>query len=78
MCLTHVVAQLVEHPLCLGAFGSVPGQVILKSLKWYQLLFSLMLSIKKVELEERNWSAQTWYNVSVWNIISCVWGKIFQ
>ena len=67
------MAQLVELPLCSEAFGSVPGHVILKSLRMVLAVLYLVL-----ELGERNWSARSWYNVTVWNIISSVLGMIFQ
>ena len=77
------MAQLAERPLCDrggggggggggGAAVSIPGRLS----KWYQLLFRLALSIKKVA-RNQNWSTQCQYNVTGWNIMSCVWCVIF-
>ena len=47
---TATVAQLVEHPLCdWEVMGSIPGRVILKTLKMVLAALLLVLSSKKVE-----------------------------
>ena len=50
--MSGIVPQLVESLHCDPVIvGSIPRQVVPKSLKWYFLLFCLVLSIKRVEME---------------------------
>ena len=58
-----------------GGCGLNTSRVIPKTLKMHYLLFCFALSIKKVEIELVN---QCQYNVTWWNIMSCVLGMIFQ
>ena len=69
---TGTVAKLVECPLCdLEVVGSIPSRFIPKTLK-------MVLAALSLKARNQNWSAQCQYNVTVWNIMSSVWGMIFQ
>ena len=73
--------SVVEHPLCdREVAGSIPSQVIPKTLKMVLVLFRfrLALSIKKVELGIR--TGQLSVSIMWLGGISCqsVWGMIFQ
>ena len=77
--VTGTVAHLVERPLCdREVAGSMPDQVISKTLK--QVLAALSLGAQHQESRARNqnWSAQCQYNVTEWDIMLSVWGVIFQ
>ena len=73
------MTQLVEHLLCdQKVVGLISGQVIPKTLK--MVLIALLLGSQHNEssASNQNWSLQCQYKVNGWNIMSCVWGIIFQ
>ena len=64
---TGAVAQLLERPLCFReVVDSISGRVIPKTLKMVLVALSFALSI------ERKWSVRCQYNVTAWNVTSCV------
>ena len=73
------MAQLVERSLCdREVAGSIPDRVISKTLKMVLTALSLGAQHYESRARNQNWSAQCQYNVTGWNIMSSVWGVIFQ
>ena len=71
---TGAVAQLLERPFCVReVVGSIPGRVIPKTFKMVLAALSFAFSTEKAEL-----SVWCQYNVTGWNVTSCVWGGICQ
>ena len=76
--MTGTVAQLVECLLCdREVMGSIPSQVISKTLKIVLAAVFAWQSAKDSRARNQNWSAQCQYNVTGYNM-SSVWGVIFQ
>ena len=76
---TGTVALLVECPLCdPEVAGSIPGQVIRKTLKMVLAALLLGAQHKESRARNQNWAAQCQYNVTGWDIMSSVWDVLFQ
>ena len=80
-CRSRLLAQwLSRASLCdQNVVHSIPGRVMPKTLK--MVLVALSLEAQRKELSRtrnQNWSAQCQCNVTGWNIMSIVWGVIFQ
>ena len=70
---------LVERPPCdREVAGSIHSRVIPKTYKMVLAALSLGAQRYKSRAGNQNWSAQCQYNVAGWNIMSSIWGVIFQ
>ena len=66
---TGAVAQLLECPACIReVVGSIPGRVLPKTFKMVLAALSFALNIRR----KWNWSVRCQYNVTGWNVTSCV------
>ena len=73
------MAQVVEHLFCdREVAGLIPGRVIPKTSKMELAALWLGAQHKESRARNQNWLAQCQYNVTGWNIMSSVWGMIFQ
>ena len=70
------VTQLLQRPACVWeVVGSIPDQVIAHAFKMVLATLSFALSIEKAKW---NWSVRCQYNVTGWNVTSCVNGVTCQ
>ena len=73
------IAELVEHQLCdREIVGSIPSRVLPKDFKNGTSSFAWCSALRETELGIRTGQRCVLYDVTVWNMILCVWGRIFQ